>query len=101
MAISTFNYCETIVAHPDLTKITSVSTYETLNLLHNKIKANAMVVNCNIGGGQQGYLILVVIPTADILLTSTTFVYQFHPGNFSIHIAPNRHTQEYLKRQYN
>ena len=62
--ISTINYRETIFEHPDLTKITGVPTYETLHLLHNKIKANVMAVHYNLGGGQHNYLGLVA-PTPD------------------------------------
>ena len=91
MTISTVNYRETIFDHPNLTKITGVPTYETLHLLHNKIKSNKMVVHSNLKGGQHGYLGLVVILNANSLLTNTPFVCQFHPGNLIIPIADTRH----------
>ena len=81
MTISTINYRETIFEHPDLTKITGVPTYETLHLLHNKIKANAMAVHSNFGGGQHRYLGLVVIHNAYALITNTPFVLPVHPVN--------------------
>ena len=59
-----------------------------------------MVVHSNIGGGQHGYLILVVIPNSYALLSNTPFVCQIHPGNLIIRIAATRHTQEELKHQY-
>ena len=99
MTLSTVNYRETIFEHPDLTKITGVLTYETLHLLHNKIKSNAMAIYSNLGGGKHGYLELVVRSTAYALLVSTPFVCQFHPGNIIIPIAATRHAQEELKRQ--
>ena len=61
MTISTLNYRETIFEHPDLNKITGVLTYETLHLLYNEIKSNAMAVHYSIGGVQHVYLILVRI----------------------------------------
>ena len=94
MTISSVNYRETIFKHPDLTKITSVSTYETLNLPHNKIEANAMAVYSNIGGGKHSYLGLVVSTTVYSLLTNPPFVCQFYLVNLSIHIATTRHAQE-------
>ena len=101
MRISTINYHETIFEHPDLTKITNVPTYETLHLLHNKIKANAMAVPSNIGGGQHSYLGLVASLTSYALLANTPFVRQVHTGNLRIPIADICHAQEELKRQYN
>ena len=100
MTIYTVNYCETIFEYPDLTKITGVPTCETLHLFHNKTKSNAMAVHSNLGGGQHGYLVLVVRPNAYDLLNNTPFVRQVHPGNLSIHIVATCHTQEELKRQY-
>ena len=77
-----------------------VPIYDTLYLLHNKIKSNAMTVHSNLGGGQHGYLGLVVSPTAYALPTKTPFVFQVHTGNFIIPIAATRHAQEELKHQY-
>ena len=80
MMVSTFNYRKKIFEHPNLSKITGVLTYDTLHLLHNEIKSNALAVHSNIGGGQHGYLGLVVSLTAYYVLTKTPFVSQVHPG---------------------
>ena len=77
-----------------------VPIYETLHLLHNEIKSNAMTVHSNIGGRQHGYFSLVVRPTAYALLTNTPFVCQDYPGNLIVPIAATLHAQEELKRQY-
>ena len=95
--ISTINYCETIFEHPELSKIIGVLKYETLHLLHNEIKSNAMAVHYSIGGVQHVYLRLVRILIAYDLLTNTQFVSQVHQGNLSIHIAATRHAREELK----
>ena len=100
MTISTVNYLGTIFEHPDLNKIIGVPTYETLHLLHNKIKSNAMAVHSNLGGGQHGYLRLVTSLTTYALLNKTTFVCQIHPENLITHITASRHAQEELKFQY-
>ena len=71
-----------------------VPTYETLNLLHNKIKANAMVVHFNLGGRKQGYLRLVASPNAHALLTNTPFFLKIpsrkHAGTKTEQSHPNR-----------
>ena len=72
MTIYTVNYREKIFEHTDLTKITGVLTYETLHLIQNEIKANAMAVHSNIIVGQHGYLKWVFIPTAYSLLTKNS-----------------------------
>ena len=77
-----------------------IPIYETLHLLYNEIKSNAMVVHSNLGGGQHVYLILVVRPTTYALLANTLFILQLHPGNFIIPIATNLHSQEEIKLQY-
>ena len=71
-----------------------VPTYETLHLLYNEIKSNAMAVHSNLGGGQHGHIGLVFSLTTYDLLTNTPFVCQVHPGNLIIPIAATRHAKE-------
>ena len=75
-------------------------TYETLHILNNEIKSNAMAVHSNIGGGKQGYLMLVVSLTAYALLTNINFFRQAYKGKVITPIAATRHAQEELKLQY-
>ena len=77
-----------------------VPTYDTIHLLHNEIKSNTMEVLSNIGGGQQGYLRLVVSPTTYAILTKNPFVRQVHPEKLIIPIAATHNAQEELKHQY-
>ena len=100
MAISTVNYRDAIFEHTDLSKIIGFPTYETLHLLHNKIKSNAMAVHSNLGGGQHGYLRLVISPPAYALLNNTNFVCQVHPENLITPIMATPQAQEKLKFQY-
>ena len=97
MTISTVNYRETIFDHTDLSKIMGVPTYETLHLLHNEIKANVMAVHSNIGGGQHGYLGLVVRPTDYNLLAKNPFFSQFRTGTLIIHIAATLHSSCFVE----
>ena len=75
-------------------------TYETLHILNNEIKSNAMAVHSNLGGGQHGYLRLVISPTAYALLNNTNFFCQVHPENLITPITATRQAQEKLKFQY-
>ena len=77
-----------------------IPNYETLHLLHNEIKSNAMAVQSNLGGGKHGYLGLVVSLTAYGLLTNTPFVNQIHTGKLVTPIAATCHAQEEVKRQH-
>ena len=100
MTISTVNYHEAIFEHPNLTKIIGIPTYDTLHLLLNEIKPNAISVHSNIGGVQHGYLGLVVSPTACALLSNTPFVPPINPGILSIPVVVTCNTHDELKRQY-
>ena len=57
------NYKDSYFEHPVLTKIHREPTYETLHHLKNKLKANASLVPTILGGGNNGYLGMVLIPT--------------------------------------
>ena len=70
-----------------------VPTYDTLHLLHNGIKINAMAFHSNIGGGKNGYFRLLVSLTAYALLINTPFVFQLYPGNLIIPMAATRHAR--------
>ena len=48
--------------HPVLTKIRGEPTYETLHLLKNELKANASSVPTTLGGGNHGYLGMILTP---------------------------------------
>ena len=93
MIISTIKYRKKVFKHPDFIKTMGIRTYETLKLLHNEIKSNAMAVHSNIWGVKHSYLVLVVRPTAYALLTNIPFIIQLHPGNFLITIAATLHDQ--------
>ena len=75
------NYRETIFEYSDLTIIHGEPTYETLTTLANQLKANARSVRTPLGGGNHGYLGLVLSPQQyAILAPNTPFVRPAHPG---------------------
>ena len=75
------NYRDTIFEYTDLTIINSEPTYETLKNLVNQLKANARAVRTTLGGGQHGYLGLILSPQQyNILAPGTPFIRPPHPG---------------------
>ena len=100
MKISTINHRKNIFEHPDLTNIIGVPNYDTLHLLHSEIKSNALAVHSNLGGGQHGYLGLVVRPTAYVLLSNTPFFCPVHPITLGIPVVATHHAQDEFKGQY-
>ena len=70
------NYRDTAFEYPDLTVITGEPTYESLTVLLNQLKANARSVQTSLGGGQNGYLGLLLSPEQCAILAPTTpFIY--------------------------
>ena len=100
VTISTVNYCETIFENPELTKIIGAPAYDNPYLRHNKIKPNKISLHSNIGGGQHGYIGLVVIPNYYALLSNTIFVRPIKTGTLTIPVVATCHAQDKLKRQY-
>ena len=48
--------------HPVLTKIRGEPTYETLHHFKNELKANTSSVSATLGGGNHGYLGMILTP---------------------------------------
>lgn len=75
------NYRDTIFEYADLTVIHGEPTYETLKAMVNQLKANARAVRTTLGGGQHGYLGLVLSAQQyAILAPATPFTRPLHPG---------------------
>ena len=62
MLTSSVNYKDFFLEHPFLTTIRGEPTHETLHHLKNKLKANASSVTNTLGGGNHGYLGMVLTP---------------------------------------
>ena len=56
------NYKDFYFEHPVLTKIRGEPTYEALHHLKNELKANASSVPTTLGGGNHGYLDMILTP---------------------------------------
>ena len=71
--LSTFPY-------PSLSPITGVPTFETINDMVMHLKANAASIQTENGGGQLGFLGIMVSDTVYATLSNTPFVVPANPG---------------------
>ena len=68
-----------------LTKVHGKPTIDTILQVFKQLKRNAQCVPTTLGGGQLGYLALLLKPTAMATIPgATTFVRPTHPGTFTL-----------------
>ena len=63
-----------------LTKIHDVPAYEPLRKIKNELKTNASTVQCDLGGGNNGHLGLVLSAVEYTTVSATPYVQPIHPG---------------------
>ena len=63
-----------------ITTITGELNYESLKTLKEQLKANANSIPATLGGGNHGYLGLILSPAAYTTITATHFVEPVYPG---------------------
>ena len=63
-----------------ITKITGEPNYESLKHLKDQLKANTASIPTTFGGGNHGYLGLILSPAAYTAVTATQFVEPIYPG---------------------
>ena len=63
-----------------ITKITGEPNYESLKHLKDQLKANASSIPTTLGGGNHGYLGLILSPAAYTTIAATQFVELIYPG---------------------
>lgn len=79
------NYRQEYFEHVDLTPVIGQPNFESLNKLKNELKANAQSVPCTLGGGNHGFLGLVLTNAEyQAIVPGVNFVPQPHPGNLVI-----------------
>ena len=78
---SSVNYKDSYFEQPVLTAIRGEPTYETLHHLKNELKANASSFPTTLGGGNHGYLGIILTPAEYRRITPTdTFTRTPNPG---------------------
>ena len=76
---ATVNYRETHFPHAKLTKNIGQPTYSSLHALFVQLKANAMSVHSNLGGGRHGHLGLLLTTQAYSILLPIPYVRPPYP----------------------
>ena len=95
------NYWETTFEYTDLTTIHGKPTYDSLAILLNQPKANSQSVQTLLGGGQHGYLDLLLSPTQNaIIVLNTPFIYPSHPGPLNLPTYQLPHVTQQLTAQH-
>ena len=78
---SSVNYKESYFDHPVLTSICGEPTYETLHHLKNELKANVSSVPTTLGGGNHGYLGMILTSSEYLRIKLTDpFTWPPNPG---------------------
>ncbi len=77
--LSLTTYRETLFEFPDLRVIHGEPTYESLCHLTTQLKANALPIHTTLGGGQHGYMGLVVSPAQYTILLPELYIHPEHP----------------------
>ena len=71
---ATVDYKNSVFEYPTLTKITTRPTYSSLKQIKDELKANAGKVQCELGGGANGHLGLVLSDPEYALVSPTPYV---------------------------
>ena len=78
---NTVDYIHSVFEYPVLTKITGRPTYSSLKIIKNELKANAGKVQCELGGGNNGHLGLILSDIEYALVNPIEpYVRPAHPG---------------------
>jgi hypothetical protein len=71
--------------HAELTPIDGKPSAATIKQLKKELYANSRSVHCELGGGVNGYLDIVMPPAAYFTRAGTTFIVPIHPGTQVAH----------------
>ena len=74
------DYINTNFAYPTLTKITGIPTYAQLKAIKDELKTNAGTIQCDLGGGQNGHLGLLLTNNEYATISATPYICPIHPG---------------------
>ena len=75
------DYIATNFRHAALTKIVGTPNYDTLKVIKEELMENAGSVPCDLGGGNNGHLGLVLTPQEYANVSATAYTRPVHPGH--------------------
>lgn len=78
-----------------MTKVDGEHTLDSILLLHRQVKINAQSVQTTLGGGQLGYLALVISEEKyNTIPNATLFVHPQDPGKFEVYLPTSSETNQ-------
>ena len=100
MAPYNVDYRQTLFETTTLPKHTGEPTFEILRNLHNLLKTNSSDVLTSLGGGNHGYLGLLLSDARYALVSPAPFIRPIHPGILVIPPATTQHMASTLRDQH-
>ena len=94
------DYVSTYFQHPTVTSIAGEPAYDTVLRLKKEIQANAASVPCELGGGNNGYLGIVLRPAEYAKVSATAFNCPARPGPLVIPPRTPAYEQQRLREQH-
>ena len=80
MANPNIDYATTNFEYPVLTKVHGIPAYESMKIIKNELKANAASVPCDLGGGANGHLGIMLTQPEYANVSAVDYVRPVHPG---------------------
>jgi hypothetical protein len=99
-SIQAVNYSDNLFVKPDLSPILGPPDYESLYLLNTDLRANAVSVHSNLGGGAHGHLGLVMTAQQYQIVSPVPYLRPEHPGALTIPNGTARHLAEQMERDW-
>ena len=100
MIFPSIDYANAYFEFPHLSKISGEPDYKSLKALKKQLKANAIAVVSNLGGGGYGHLGLVLTPAEYQLVSQTAYVRLPHPGPLNIVPGTAHHEAVRLREEH-
>ena len=94
------DYINSVFEYPVLSKVIGKHTYSSLKTIKDELKANAGKVQCELGGGNNGHLRLLLSNTEQGLVSTTPYIRPVHPGPI-VPVGTTQIQNTSLRAQYN
>ena len=94
------DYINSVFEYPVLSKVIGKPTYSSLKTIKDELKVNAGKVQCELGGGNNGHLGLLLSNTEQALVDPTPYVRPIHPGPI-VPVGTTAIQNTNLRAQYN
>ena len=94
------NYVDTYFEYKTLTKIHGEPTFEGIKKIKDELKANAMAVSSELGGGRHGHLGLVLTQQEYARVSQTPYTRPAHPGVLVIPANTTQHESTRLQKEH-